>query len=572
MKFDYAINLAVTWVNRLLFLKLLEGQLINFNESNTKYEFVNSRVIYDFNKLNELFFGVLAKPVYDRGKLTEIYKNVPYLNSSLFEKSVAESTLSISPAQLDDDVLIGIYTKSVLKKRLAKNTNKLPTLEYLLLFLNSYTFDTDASKVNGENLINSSVLGLIFEKINGYKDGSYYTPGFVTSFMSRNAINKAIVAKFSEHGWKVQSILDIQKSITKENSEDALSILKDFKLVDPAVGSGHFLVSSLNYLVFLRYYFNLMTNTFSLHFNMEIVNDELDIFDGEGNGFTYNRGVDNSLKIQKELFSTKLDIIENNLFGVDINQNSVDITRLRLWIELLKNSYYEDGQLVTMPNLEMNIKVGNSVVSRYELRESLSKMTQNTNLSVSEFKSIVQRYRNTHDKGEKRSLEHIIHKFVQQIRSILTQRQSRNRNKNFQQLNELKKSVSLLDTPIDRKAKRREIKSLTKKINEQKKFYDNADSSLFLNSFEWRFEFPEVLDEQGKFKGFDLVIANPPYIGMQDHAKIFHEVDATQLGKRFSSGKNDFFLLFYALSNRSFKRSRNFRVYNDQLLGDCNLC
>lgn len=55
VKFDYAINLAVTWVNRLLFLKLLEGQLINFNESNTKYEFVNSRVIYDFNKLNELF-------------------------------------------------------------------------------------------------------------------------------------------------------------------------------------------------------------------------------------------------------------------------------------------------------------------------------------------------------------------------------------------------------------------------------------------------------------------------------------------------------------------------------------
>ncbi|MFW5701217.1 MAG: Eco57I restriction-modification methylase domain-containing protein, partial [Cyclobacteriaceae bacterium] len=74
-------------------------------------------------------------------------------------------------------------------------------------------------------------------------------------------------------------------------------------------------------------------------------------------------------RIQETLFHEKQTIIENCLFGVDINPNSVKICRLRLWIELLKNAYYKNGteELETLPNIDINIKCGNSLISRFDL-------------------------------------------------------------------------------------------------------------------------------------------------------------------------------------------------------------
>ncbi|MEI2822061.1 MAG: hypothetical protein V9F02_01285 [Chitinophagaceae bacterium] len=91
--------------------------------------------------------------------------------------------------------------------------------------------------------------------------------------------------------------------------------------------------------------------------------------------------------VQKTLFREKQTIIENCLFGVDINPKSVQICRLRLWIELLKNAYYiiPDGQpqnsgrigneLQTLPNIDINIKCGNSLISRFSITEDLKSAT-----------------------------------------------------------------------------------------------------------------------------------------------------------------------------------------------------
>lgn len=550
-KFDYTVNIVSTWVNRILFLKLLEGQLMKFNNNDIKYKFMSNENLSNFNRLNELFFGVLAKPVDQRGSLAKKYEYVPYLNSSLFEKSVTESTLLIKPSDLSDDEELSLRSRSVLLDRVTKGTKKLPTLRYLLTFLDSYAFNTDGKSVNNERLINASVLGLIFEKINGYKDGSFYTPGFVTSFMVQKAIDRSIIDKFRADGFKVNSIADIAE-VTPENKEKVLSVLRNFKVVDPAVGSGHFLVSALNYLVKLRARLRLLPAEIRMDVNIEIENDELVVvMRDDETYFTYSRGSEMRQAIQETLFKTKLDIIEHNLFGVDINQNSVNITRLRLWIELLKNSYYEeDGNLRTMPNLEMNIKAGNSVVFKYALNRNLGDVTAHTDLTVTEFKELVQEYRNTDDKVVKSKIEKAIEDFKNQIINSILDKGDRTKLRNLhQQRNELQGGMLLFETKYEREKRKKQIKKLDKQIVvKEARLKEVNKAPLFANSFEWRFEFPEALNGNGAYTGFDLVVANPPYIGMKGHKDIFESVAQTDFGAQWSKGKIDFFYYFIHLA------------------------
>lgn len=94
---------------------------------------------------------------------------------------------------LPDSASINLYSKSILKTKnraLEKDENIKP-LEYLLRFLDAYDFSSEGAEgIQEENkpLISASVLGLIFEKINGYKDGSFFTPSFITMFMCRDTI------------------------------------------------------------------------------------------------------------------------------------------------------------------------------------------------------------------------------------------------------------------------------------------------------------------------------------------------------------------------------------------------
>src|SRR5699024_8888455 len=89
-QYDNAIQLAVVWVNRILFLKLLESQLVAFN-NNEKFKFLTYDKIKSYGDLSDLFFGILAKRHEQRDpRLEEKFGNIPYLNSSLFEETDLE--------------------------------------------------------------------------------------------------------------------------------------------------------------------------------------------------------------------------------------------------------------------------------------------------------------------------------------------------------------------------------------------------------------------------------------------------------------------------------------------------
>jgi len=515
---NIAFELVVTWLNRILFLKLFEAQLVTFNDNDENFKFITSDKITDFDKLNHLFFAILGTKIENRDNSE--YKHIPYLNSSLFELSEMEIQY-FTTAALDNNCKIDLYHHSNVKRwNEYKNKPSERILKYLLDFLDSYDFSSgisdDLFKDDNRDIINSAVLGLIFEKLNGYKDGSFYTPGFITEYMAQTSINKVIVNKFNEKYSitpKLKNIEEVKNYIEGNGrySHDKISeyneIIDSLRICDPAVGSGHFLVSILNYLIYLKSFLGILWDGKNLiGNNIEIFDDTLIVFDDDLQ-FSYRRKDKSTHRIQKALFNEKRNIIENCLFAVDINPKSVYICQLRLWIELLKNTYYHEdsNEMEILPNIDINIKPGNSLISKYSIKANKS-ITQDGSKKlrddIKEYKQAVNEYKRTGDKLKKQDVKNKIVAIKSQLVSSA-------------QYDLFKDNRKLLD------------------------------ENIYKNSMEWMLEFPEILDEDGKFQGFDIVIGNPPYIQLQAFkGDPIQKVYANAKFETFNS-MGDIYCLFY---------------------------
>ncbi|EAI0991028.1 class I SAM-dependent DNA methyltransferase [Campylobacter coli] len=596
--FETILKLLILWLNRILFLKLIESNLVRFNDDKN-LKFLNFKKIPDFDKLSELFFEILAKERSTRKKSEFAY--LPYLNSSLFEKQSIENTLEIS--NLNNDLKLNYYKNTVLKDDKCKTKKgQVGLLEYLFEFLDSFDFGSDDEQseiLSQKELISSSVLGNVFEKLNGYKEGSFYTPSFITSYMCKESITKVVLDKFNaQFDLDAKNISELRKSLRKEDKKAQKELLNSIKICDPAVGSGHFLVSALN--VMLSIYDEL--NLFDEEFYLEVQNDEILITGRKGEFIEYKRPStpkDKAHLIQQELFHTKKDIIENNLFGVDINPNSCEITKLRLWIELLKHSFYQsfdDGDyhdLKTLPNIDINIKCGNSLVSYFETGKSLSHYP-NIKERMSKYKRIVKDYKEGFytDKN-------LIAKEIKNLQESFKNFCLKDKfNKEIKQLtngaNEYSKKYGdfLADEHHDEKFKSFFSKNMfefsfdekvaIKEFANLKKEYDNIFNLESNHPFEWRFEFPEILDDDGNFKGFDLIIGNPPYIKENDNKDLFTNTKKLRtyqgkmdiwyhfVGRGFDILKNNGYLAFIAtnnwVTNSGAKKLRNIVLEESQIL------
>ena len=519
--FNVALELAITWVNRILFLKLLEAQLISYHKGDKSYSFLNIEKVKNYDDLNNLFFQVLARiPSERNSEVKTVFAKVPYLNSSLFEPTPVEhSCLFIS--QLSDKKL-PILSTTVLKDSMGKKrTGEIDSLEYFFEFLDAYDFTSEGQEEiqeDNKTLINASVLGLIFEKINGYKDGSFFTPSFITMYMCRETIRRAVVQKFNEvKGWECKTIDDLYNKI--DDNAEANRIINSIKICDPAVGSGHFLVSALNEIIAVKSELRVLLDRNGKRlkeYHVEVENDELMITDEDGEFLEYNPRNPESQRVQETLFHEKQTIIESCLFGVDINPNSVKICRLRLWIELLKNAYYkESGELETLPNIDINIKCGNSLISRYALDADIKAALKRSKWSIDSYRIAVMSYRNAQTKDEKRAMERLI----DQIKSDFVGEIAANDklliklSKAKGELLTLTTQTTLFDrTKAEKAAWEKQVKALTETVkNLETELEEIRNSKIYENAFEWRFEFPEVLNNEGDFVGFDVVIGNPPW-------------------------------------------------------------
>ncbi|MUU80157.1 class I SAM-dependent DNA methyltransferase [Helicobacter pylori] len=579
---EEVMALLIAWNNRILFLRLLESLLNSFEHLKS---FLTIENFKDFNALNTLFFEVLAKKNSERLpeiKENKILEKIPYLNSSLFDKTPLE--LKGHEIKLLNNKPLEIYPKSVLKKHGDyQKREDLPLLKYLFEFLRVYDFTTTPKDIkdnqnNSESrLINPSVLGLVFEKLNGYKEGSFYTPSFITSYMCKESITPIVLDKFNAiYQWDCEDLKalrgKIDRNFSNEKAKEYLNTLLTLRICDPAVGSGHFLVSTLNEMVLIAYELGLIASLYRHSLTLE--NDEIIIHTPENKVFNYtipHSENDPHHHIQKELFNLKKDIIENCLFGVDINPNSCEITKLRLWIELLKYSYYifEEGKntnnLETLPNIDINIKCGNSLISRFNLNDDLKKIP-NIKQKIQEYKDLVAQYKDPNplyplnkqdlinkiqdlkntfsltlkDPKTKAELEKAIEKHIKKYNFFALDDKSLLDGLNYF-------IPSLFGTPkLSLKEEEEAFASYGRIRALRKKLDDALSGGEYHNAFEWRFEFPEVLDDEGDFLGFDCIIGNPPYI-RQEHIKDLKPLLAKQYHDFYNSTA-DIYTYFFALS------------------------
>ncbi|RVZ45781.1 DUF7149 domain-containing protein [Helicobacter pylori] len=577
---EEVMALLIAWNNRILFLRLLESLLISFDHFEKEKYFLTTENFENFNDLNTLFFEVLAKKNNERLseiKEDKILEKIPYLNSSLFDKTPLE--LKGYEIKLLDNKKLEIYKNSVLKKHENYQEQKDWTLlEYLFEFLRLYDFTTtpkdikDNQNTSESRLINPSVLGLVFEKLNGYKEGSFYTPSFITSYMCKESITPIVLDKFNAtYQWDCENLKALREKIDRnfssnEKAKEYLNTLLTLRICDPAVGSGHFLVSALNEMVWVAHKLGLIASLY--RYDLKLENDEIIIHTPEDKIFNYtipHSENDPHHHIQKELFELKKDIIENCLFGVDINPNSCEITKLRLWIELLKYSYYifdEEGKntnaLETLPNIDINIKCANSLIFNFPLNSKLTigqtlEFSKNLKAEIKEYKNSVMLYKE--GLGEKAKILQNIAKLKSLIINyFIEQHQAKKHLKESLKafISEYGDGIFDIGTAFGMEmlkiARLKENNyrfnpTLTKKqpspigveanrlLIKIKECYETLENLKNSKAFEWRFEFPEVLDDEGDFLGFDCIIGNPPYMQVKKglYSSIFYP---------FSEGKD----------------------------------
>ncbi|MCQ2777482.1 class I SAM-dependent DNA methyltransferase [Helicobacter pylori] len=592
---EEVMALLIAWNNRILFLRLLESLLISFKHFENENHFLTTENFNDFNALNTLFFEVLAKKNSERLKEikeNKILEKIPYLNSSLFDKTPLE--LKGCEIKLLDNKKLEIYKNSVLKKdEKYKNEKDLPLLKYLFAFLRAYDFTTtpkdikDNTNTSESRLINPSVLGLVFEKLNGYKEGSFYTPSFITSYMCKESISQVVLDKFNQkYNIECENLKELKNhlkndSYKEDKRKEYLQFLLTLRVCDPAVGSGHFLVSALNEMVWIAYELGLIA---SLHrYDLKLENDEIIIhYTPTGEIFNYTKPHsenDPHHHIQKELFELKKSIIENCLFGVDINPNSCEITKLRLWIELLKYSYYifEKGKntnaLETLPNIDINIKCANSLIFNFPLNSKLTigqtlEFSRNLKAEIKEYKNSVMLYKE--GLGEKAKILQNIAKLKSLIINyFIEQHQAKKHLKESLKafISEYGDEIFDLSTAFGMEmlkiARQKEnnyrfTPTLTKKqpspigveanrlLIKIKECYETLENLKNSKTLEWRFEFPEVLNDEGDFLGFDCIIGNPPYI-RQEHIKDLKPLLQKQY-QDFYNSTADIYTYFFALA------------------------
>ena len=500
-------------LGRLVFLQFLQKKgWMGVPASNTKWEggdknylsklvdnyANNNRLLSDvleplfFKTLNEKRNGDIAD-----GKLGENIK-IPYLNGGLFDKDRID--------ELDID-----FPYSYFKD--------------LMDFFSQYNFTIDENDPDDSEVgIDPEMLGHIFENLlEDNKDkGAFYTPKEIVQYMCRQSVIQYLkthepsdqyadaIGQLINDG-VVSPILQSKSIATR-----FIQLLKEVKVCDPAIGSGAFPMGILYVLYHAIHH---------LHSHAEPHGN----FDST---------------------QTKRDLIQNNIFGVDIEQGAVDIARLRFWLALVVDA--EEPQ--PLPNLDYKITCGNSQICRYSLDMPIADVFEEYNrvgkenarkekttwskFTLEDYKRLVVDY--TEEHTDKVGLRTKINDIKNCFKTTLAQGDIRQRQLAEQRVYEYE-AIPLFGK---RKAEEDPIgyaaaKSKLNKLKEKE--HAILNNKKYEKSFEWRFEYPQLLDDKGAFIGFDIIIANPPYIKEGRMSKTFFE---PYKDSPYYKGKMDIWYLF----------------------------
>jgi hypothetical protein len=435
--------------------------------------------VYD-DFYHPLFFEYLAE-----GKKDPDFGSLPYLNGGLFTKNPVEEEFS--------DARLGAT---------AGETNEL--FGDILSFLSDWNWNVDERLdiVDPKNL-SPAVLGHIFEQtVNQKEMGAYYTPEEITGFMARRSIhpylldqlNEAVDAEYEE----VDEVFALGEFDPTESADEGVAadggtmtqqgpvgkvqtehvetlyfdILQDVRVLDPAVGSGAFLLAAQDvlldvYLQCLEFFEELEEAGMSWELASR-TRDELEQIQSRKSG--------------KRLYA-KREIILNNLYGVDIDDGAVEICKLRLWLSMVADIEDEPSEVEPLPNIDFNIRQGNSLIGFTEVQEI----------------------------GREEQGDHSLNNFgagagtgVKELYEDVIEAIERHQN-----------ARSAKDAANARKLAESRIKKHSKKLDEKvlEEFHDSGVEGMKFEEvveyepFHWVLEFAPVYRDGG----FDVLIGNPPW-------------------------------------------------------------
>jgi len=417
--------------------------------------------------LSKLFFETLNNP--DRPEDDFImpdgrHVKIPFLNGGLFEKEKVDESLITFPADLFDE---------------------------LFTFLNRYNFTIYENSPEDHTIaVDPEMLGHIFENLlEDNKDkGTYYTPKEIVHYMTQESLIEYLHTHLPEIDRKKIEIL--VKNKIKQFSDDILDkidqLLDKVKICDPAIGSGAFPMGLLQEIYALK----------------ELI--------------VYEKGY-----VIASPARVKERIIQNSIYGVDIEQGAVDIARLRFWLSLV----VDEDQPRPLPNLDYKIVVGDSLVSRIEIDniEEVVEIDWDLKSSVGKADEYVKNIRNLLNEIVKKQKQffHPNSKNKEKLKTEITDL------KLELLINQLKFEKEKLDNKTckdinflsSRKTKRqieneRKLDTYTAIIRKLEILKKKPQKSF--KHFDWKLDFPEVLNPAiaGDNPGFDIVIGNPPWVSI----------------------------------------------------------
>lgn len=418
--------------------------------------FENSAYKNDYldSVLEPLFFGILnTKPAerealfadygWDKSLLNE-WKDIPYLNGGLFERDEEDEPESRFPAE---------YFKR------------------LFQFFSEYNFTIDENDPNDAEVgVDPEMLGKIFENLlEDNKDkGAFYTPKEIVRYMCQESLIAYLETNTSIAKEKIrQFVLSPEEGVADipENKKPKLlATLEEVKICDPAIGSGAFPMGLLNELLNCR-----------------------EVLSGEH----YDRA------------EIKKSIIQNNIYGVDIEKGAVDIARLRFWLSIV----VDEETPSPLPNLDYKIMQGNSLIESF-MGVDLSKLTYEK-----EYKK---------DKGEISLFDDEKNRLQKTVSHLLS---------SYYSCSDHDKKVKLQQEISDTINKQLEAQAYNPSILAKLKEINLAENNKF---FLWHTWFSDVFNRENK-EGFDIVIGNPPYVNF---ANIKSAEYRTILKEKFYTTKN----------------------------------
>ena len=451
---------------RLIFIRILseygiiKDDILNFLRITKPEDF--------YNRINQLFFETLNTPLNLRENIPKIYENIPYLNGDLFRKK-----------------------KNDVKGLKIKRESFIKAIQFLRTFHFKKEYEDLEKNFKIDNTIDPEILGHIFEKtIEDRKEsGVYYTPQVITEFMSKEIIESYLKSKIIEffkkredNQWRYiesfNDVFDLDKLILKKIYN---KIIKPIKICDPAVGSGAFLLSCGNVLFYIR------------------------------------KNILKKIELSESNYDIKKEIIQDNLYGVDIKDPAVDICKLRLWLWIIEKQEPEP-----LPNIDFNIRKGNSLIGYTN--------TETIKIDLQDISSWV----------KKDNLMDI-----------------------FLDRNDLIKQYYLIEDPLKQKKLKEKIDIITEDFNEKLNealtndlMKENVKLNLAeltnLNIFHWIMEFSEVFEKKN---GFDIIIGNPPYFRITFAPKLEQKIIG-KIGilKNYHHGQGD---IYYDFIVRSYELLRD---------------